>query len=338
MQRYLRIHPVASPILTRFISAAENGTAVRKNRFIVCLVALNFLGSIAWAAETPETVLIRQVLSTEKSGHRRGNADVAIQAYADHVVVYEGHHSADPRGWTVLRENRAALARALAADFEHRRYDLNRTVLFILARNDKAIVATQDSGLVIDRQSDTSRPLDMYRLWTFTKDDDHWLAVSVFQNIADTTAVAPAPAASATEIAAILEREAEAWQNKDIGAIVAAVDEDFVAYDAYHLMDRTKWRIAFSDAEEFEAWLEKRLTYANYTIDRRAIYTHLGENGLTALALTEETVSVSYEKGSAIHSMKRFVFWGLSRRSGAWKITQLLANLPIPQRDIEEWP
>ena len=103
----------------------------------------------------------------------------------------------------MLRENRAALARALAADFEHRRYDLNRTVLFILARNDKAIVATQDSGLVI-WQSGNSQSLDMYRLWTFTKDDDHWRAVSVFQNIADTTAVAPAPAASATEIAAWL--------------------------------------------------------------------------------------------------------------------------------------
>ena len=132
-----------------------------------------------------------------------------------------------------------------------------------------------------------------------------------------------------------MEREAEAWQSKDIGAIVAAVDEDFVAYDAYHLMDRTKWRIAFSDAEEFEAWLRKRLTYANYTIDRRVIHTNLGENGLTALAVTQETVSVSYEKGSAIHSMKRYVFWGLSRRSGDWKITQVLANLPIP-RGIEE--
>ncbi len=336
MQRYPRIHPAANPVLTRFISAsAENGTAVRKSQFIAVLVALNFFGSLAWAAETPETVLIRQVLSTEKSGHRRGNADVAIQAYADHVVVYEGHRSADPRGWTIIRENRAALARALAADFEHRRYDLNRTVLFVLARNDKAIVATQDSGLVIDRQSGTSRPLDVYRLWTFTKDDDDWLAASVFQNIADTTAIAPAPAASATEIAAMLEREAEAWQSKDTGAIVAAVDEDFVACDAYHLMDRTKWRIAFSDAEEFEDWLKKRLTYANYTIDRRVIYTNLGENGLTALAVTQETVSVSYEKGPAIHSMERYVFWGLSRRSGTWKITQVLANLPIPQ-DIEE--
>ena len=336
MQGYPRIHPAASPILTRFISAsAENGTAVRKSQFIAVLVALNFFGSLAWAAETPETVLIRQVLSTEKSGHRRGNADLAIQAYADHVVVYEGHRSADPRGWTIIRENRAALARALAADFEHRRYDLNRTVLFVLARNDKAIVATQDSGLVIDRQSGTSRPLDVYRLWTFTKDDDDWLAASVFQNIADTTAIASAPAASATEIAALLEREVGAWQSKDIGAIVAAVDEDFVACDAYHLMDRTKWRIAFSDAEEFEDWLKKRLTYANYTIDRRVIYTHLGENGLTALAVTQETVSVSYEKGSAIHSIKRYVFWGLSRRSGTWKITQVLANLPIPQ-GIEE--
>ena len=336
MQGYPRIHPAANPVLTRFISAsAENGTGVRKSQFIAVLVALNFFGSLAWAAETPETILIRQVLSTERFGYRRGNADVAIQAYADHVVVYEGHRSADPRGWTIIRENRAALARALAADFEHRRYDLNRTVLFVLARNDKAIVATQDSGLVIDRQSGTSRPLDIYRLWTFTKDDDDWLAASVFQNIADTTAIASAPAASATEIAALLEREAEAWQSKDIGAIVAAIDEDFVACDAYHLMDRTKWRIAFSDAEEFEDWLKKRLAHANYTIDRRVIYTHLGENGLTALAVTQETVSVSHEKGSAIHSMERYVFWGLGRRSGTWKITQVLANLPIPQ-GIEE--
>ena len=337
MQRYSRIHPAASPILTRFISAlAESGTATRKNQFIAVLVALNFFGGIAEAAETPETVLIRQILSVEKSGHRRGNADVVVQAYADHVVVYEGHHSADPHGWTIIHEDRSALAQALAADFEHWRYDLDRAVLFILARNDKAIVATQDSGLVIDRQTGDSRLLDMYRLWTFTKTDDHWLAASVFQNIADTTAIAPAPASSETEIAAMLEREAEAWQSKDIGAIVAAIDEDFVACDAYHLMDRAKWRIAFSDAEEFEAWLKKRLTYANYTIDRRVIYTHLGENGLTALALTEETVSVSHEKGSAIHRMDRYVFWGLRRRSGAWKITQLLTNVPIPQRGTEE--
>lgn len=337
MQLYSRIHPAAKPILTRFISASpETGTAKRKNWFIACLVALNFFGGMVWAAETPETVLIRQILSVEKSGHRRGNADVVVQAYADRVVVYEGHHSADPHGWTILHEDRSALALALAADFEHRRYDLDRTVLFALVRNDKAIVATQDSGLVIDRQSGTSRPLNVYRLWTFTKTDDHWLAASVFQNIADTTAIAPAPASSATEIAAVLEREAEAWQSKDINAIVAAIDEDFVACDAYHLMDRAKWRIAFSDAEEFEAWLKKRLRYANYTIDRRVIYTNLGENGLTALALTQETVSVAYEKGPAIHRMERYVFWGLSRRSGTWKITHLLANLPIPQRGIEE--
>ena len=58
---------LARLVLTRFISAsAKNRAAV--NRFIACLVALNFFGGMAGAAETPETVLIRQVLSTEKSG------------------------------------------------------------------------------------------------------------------------------------------------------------------------------------------------------------------------------------------------------------------------------
>ena len=81
-----------------------------KNAMYLILLAVFALAPLAEAGETPETILIRQMLSNDISGYRRGNAELALGGYGEHFVSYLGHQNGDPRAWTVRHESRDALA------------------------------------------------------------------------------------------------------------------------------------------------------------------------------------------------------------------------------------
>ena len=289
----------------------------------------------AHPAETPETILIRKVINADKFGKRTGDAEIILPHYARDMAVYEGHNTIDPRGWSVLHEDYPSFERDLQEDLLIHRYDTERTVPFILAREEgtekKAIVTTIDSGVVINRQTGETRPLRSERLWFFTKLDDEWKVSGYVQNLGDSTSIGVTrPSDSVDEIADLLDREKESWENGDSGSIAGFCNNTFTAYNGNDKILPASWKILFNDAEELKEWLDKRLRNAKYKIDRQVVHTSLSEGGREALALTRESISATYEVGPAAHELKRYVLWMLSRRSGDWRITHLVYNIGLP--------
>ena len=296
----------------------------------LCLLAAVFAGTAIHAAETPETLLIRRSLDNDKFGYRRGDLELALSAYADNFVVYQGNNTADPRGWSVLHEDKEAFAQALATDFEKYRYEIERTVPLITVREKKAIAATLDSGLVINRQTEASQPLKVRCFWTFNKVEDEWLATALVHDLGDTTAGPHLDSADAAAIIDLLQREEEGWEQGDAGGIVDLFDAEFIGYDGVETSAPATWKILFSNAAELDKWLSKRLAHTTYKIDRKVLYTAVGKDDKEALALTREKLTTGYESGPVEHRKNRYVLWTLSQRSGSWKITNMLYNLGLP--------
>lgn len=296
----------------------------------ICLLfALSVLPLVAApsrAGETPETLLIRQALANDIAGYRRADGELALKAYHPHFVAYQGHANADPRAWTVLHENRDAFESQLAADLKAQRYEVVRSVPFIAVRATHAIATTLDSGRVVDRQTSEPTPVAVHRFWTFLKEEDDWLATAMVADLGDSLLpVAGAPANGA--IAELLQRESQAWEAGS--GILGFFDAHFTGYDALGAFKPASYKIAFSGSEELEKWLDKRLPYVQYDLDRKVLHTAIGPAGDEALAVTRENVAVEHVKGPAKHAKERYVFWTLSRRSGAWKITNMLFDVGL---------
>lgn len=298
---------------------------MKKTALFLALLALPAL-----ADETPETLLIRQALDSDKFGHRRGEVDLALAAFAPRVVVYAGNRSADPRAWRVLHENREALERAVEQELRANRYDHERLVPYIHVRGRQALVTTLDSGQVVDRQTGESRPVRTERLWTFAKFEDKWLATGVVLDIGSEL-LPPAQGSAPAEIVRVLKEEEEAWEKGSAGAIAGLFDENFIGGDGAGQLSPDKWVLLFSGAEELEKWLEKRLQRTRYAIDRQVVHAYLSPAGGEALALTREQVFATYEDGPATHRLERSVLWSLSRQSGSWKITGVFYRLGLPE-------
>ncbi|NKB65730.1 MAG: hypothetical protein GKR89_01595 [Candidatus Latescibacteria bacterium] len=299
-------------------------------RFLLLLLA----GALTWspqsqAAETPETVLIRRALDNVKFGYRRADLDLALSAFAPQVVVYEGNSNADPRGWTVRYESHDAFVQALTADLAQNQYELERSVPSIHVAGAKALVTTIDSGRVVNRQDKSSRPLYDRRLWTFVKQEDAWLATSFVQNLGDSTLAAQANAAADGPVAQILEEERKAWEDGRSGSITDHFDEDFSGYAGAAALAPASWTILFQDIETFKTWTDKRLQFTDYALQRQMLYAHVGSQGQEAIALTRDKVSTSYKNGPAAHAQDRYVLWTLSRRSGSWKITNMVYDIGL---------
>ncbi len=278
------------------------------------------------AGETPETILIRRALASDIAGHRRADTELALKAYHPHFVAYQGHANGDPRAWTVLHENRDAFADQLAADLSAQRYEVARTVPFIAVRATHAIATSVDSGRVVDRQTSEAELVVVHRFWTFLKEEDDWLATAMVADLGDT--LLPAAGATANdEIAELLQSESQAWEAGS--GIPGFFDADFTGYDALGAFKPASYKIAFSGSEELEKWLDKRLPYVQYDLDRKVLHTAIGPAGDEALAVTREKVAVEHVKGPAKHHQERYVFWTLSRRSGSWKITNMVFNLGL---------
>ena len=289
---------------------------------------------LAWvsgieAAETPETVLIRRALDNEKFGIRRGDLDLALSAFAPQVVVYDGNDNADPRGWTVRHEAREAFVQALTAALQQNQYEMERSVPFIHVNGVKAIVTTVDSGRVVDRQQSTSRPLYDRRLWTFVKQEDEWLATAFVQGLGDSARTGQTNSAAADQVAQVLDGEREAWEKGSSGSVVGFFDENFSGYAGAAAIAPSSWTILFEDIETFTSWTDKRLQHTKYALERQMLYANVGAQGSEAIALTRDKVSTSHHSGPATHAQNRYVLWTLSRRSGSWKITNMVYDIGL---------
>ena len=301
-----------------------------KNPILLWAFALTLLAPAAQADETPETILIRQSLDNDKLGRRRGDVELILSAFTDQVVVYDAHHSPDPRAWSVVCEDLPEFTATVKADLEAHRYDIERSVPFIHVRAGKAMVTTIDSGQVVDRRTGASQYARIQGFWTFIKQEDKWLVTAFVHDLGDTITTIPGTGTIDPDVSTLLQQEEEGWEKGSAGAIAGLFDPEFIGYDGYNQLLPAQWKIIFSNAAELEIWLKKRLEHTRYTIDRQVVYTRLSNKGRQALALTREKVSTAYKSGSATHSLERYVLWTLSRQGGSWKITNMLYDLGLP--------
>ena len=296
---------------------------------------LGLLATHLLAAETPETVLIRKTIDSEKFAKRRGNAEQMLASYTNEVVVYEGHGTIDPRGWSVLHEDRAVLSKSLSSQLEIQRFKFERAMPFILVlapKNEKAIATTVDSGSVVDQKTGESEVLLEERLWFFDKVDSEWLISGYVQNLGDSTTIGTTrPVDPVPEISELLAREEEAWEQGSSGSVAALYTEKLTAYSGEKKVKPASWKIIFGDSEDWDGWLSKRLKSAKYEIDRKVVYATVGGGGQEAVAVTRETVTTKYENGPAVHDLDRYVLWLASRKSGSWQIDQVFYDIGLPK-------
>ncbi len=305
-------------------------------RLALLFLALTVTSSPFWvetagAAETAETVLIRQTLDKDRVGRRRGDVDLIRSSYDENFVAYSGNGFADPVGWTVLYEDPDTYTEALAADLAAHRYDTVRSVLFLTVLENMAIGAIVDSGDVIDRSSQTSLPFRDKSLWSFRKIEDRWLAQSVVQALGD-SAAGPfsGPRSPSPEIVQFLADDAAAWNDGNAGTIAGSFDLESRIIDAKKKFDPAGWIILFTGVPEYSDWLDSRLQVVDYELEREILHASVGAGGTEALAVAHEKLTARHQLGTAVHSTERFVVWTLSKRTGDWLVTNLLLNSRRP--------
>ena len=213
---------------------------------LFCLLVSPPVGQQAHAGETPETILIRQALSNDVSGYRRGDSELTLKTYDERFVAYQGHANGDPRAWTILHENRDALAKQINADLETHRYEITRTIPIISVRTTHAFATTIDSGQVIDRASGATTPVQIQRLWTFLKIEDQWLATAMVSDLGDSLLPA-ADSGTHDGISDLLQRESQAWEGGNASDILGLFDEHFTGYNGGMTFKPGTWTIAFSE-------------------------------------------------------------------------------------------
>ena len=280
--------------------------------------------------ETPETILIRSSLGNDLSGHRRADAELVLSAYHEEFVAYRGNGNNDPRAWSILHEDLNSFTQALNADLQAYRYETERTLPFIHVRLKKAMVTSLDSGKVVNRQSGAVQDVRIRRFWTLRKIEEEWLITGLIEDIGYSLLAFPQAGTPSAEIVSLLDREQQGWKENRAGSISSLFDEEFIGCDGYDTNDPITWKIVFSSAEDLETWLDKRLQNTTYDLDRRVIYTAVSPSNRKALAVSREKLSTRHKNGDVTHSLDRYVLWTLSRRSGNWKITNVVYNIGLP--------
>jgi ketosteroid isomerase-like protein len=271
------------------------------------------------AAETAETILIRQALEKDRSGRRRGDAELVLSAYDDdRIVVYDAGGSIDGRNWSVLHDSRDEVATALETDLSTRRYDIQRQVIFIGVWKNKAFVTTIDSGATIDGASGSRTPYAQSRLWTFRKLDEEWLATAVIVALGDTTDGPAAGRVEADDVAQAVQAHAAEWSNDSHSGVLGGLTEDVVIVDSYFSTNPAKWLIVFSDHEEFDEWLDDRLQNVDYAIESTVL--HAVAKGDEAVAVSRQRITATYASGESQIVEDRYNTWLLTRSGSSWLV------------------
>lgn len=271
------------------------------------------------AGETAETILIRQALEKDRSGRRRGDAELVLSAYdEDRFVAYDARGLIDGRGWSVLHGSRQDVSRALETDLAVRRYDIKRAVALINVWKGKAFATTVDSGMVIDGATGARTPFTQTLLWTFRKLDDEWLATAVVVALGDSTTGPASGRVEADDVVLVLQQQAAQWNDGSRSGITSGLTEDAVMVDAYFSSNPAKWSIVFADREEIDEWLDDRLEVVDYSLERSVL--HATVHGDEAVAVTRDRVTVTYASGDARVTEDRFSTWLLTRSGGSWQV------------------
>ena len=278
------------------------------------------------AAETPETILIRQTLRMDLSGKRRSDSDLVISAYDKNFVAYNAGNIDDPREWNVLFEGRQSLLNSLESDLKNNKYELQRTIPTIKVRGLVATATSLDSGNVVNRNTGKIQTIYETKFWTLVKRDEKWTISSTIRNIGKENIKSTNHSVD-KDIEALLLEISKARESGNSSVLTDSFSEYFIGYDAINKFDPISWNIIFGGSEEFSEYLTQRSPNVDYTIDRKVISSNIGKSGYEAVAMTNETVLVRHKRGQAEHRIKRNVFWTLSRQDeGNWKITSMAYN------------
>lgn len=300
---------------------------IYKKQLVILIVILTsvFFTEIN-AAETPETILIRQTLRMDLSGKRRSDSDLVISAYDKNFVAYNAGNIDDPREWNVLFEGRQSLLNSLESDLKNNKYELQRTIPTIKVRGLVATATSLDSGNVVNRNTGKIQTIYETKFWTLVKRDEKWTISSTIRNIGKENIKSTNHSVD-KDIEALLLEISKARESGNSSVLTDSFSEYFIGYDAINKFDPISWNIIFGGSEEFSEYLAQRSPNVDYTIDRKVISSNIGKSGYEAVAMTNETVLVRHKRGQAEHRIKRNVFWTLSRQDeGNWKITSMAYN------------
>tara|TARA_B100001250_G_scaffold409587_1_gene434238 strand:+ start:19988 stop:20908 length:921 start_codon:yes stop_codon:yes gene_type:complete len=290
----------------------------------VAIIIATFFSEI-YASETPETILIRQTLRLDLSGKRRSDSDIALSAYDKSFVAYNAENNNDPRRWNVVIEGRQALENNLKNDLKIYRYELQRTIPNIKVRGLVATATSLDSGKVVNRDTGEIEPVFETQFWTLVKEDDDWSISSNVRNVGSNS-IESTDYSIDDDIKSLLTRISKTRQSGDLST-TDFFSKNFIGYDANNNFDPASWNIIFSGSEEFSKYLAQRTPHVDYTINRTLTSARVGPSGHEAIAMTRETVLAHHKKGESKHSIKRNVFWTLSKQNeDDWKVTSMAYN------------
>ena len=292
---------------------------------LVSVQCFTFLFSATYAAETPETILVRKTLSTDLSGLRRSDMELVLSAYDNNFVSYEAKNSSNPSNWLISLESYEELSNDIQKKLKKNRYELDRTVSSIKVRGIVATATSVDSGNVIDRNSGEWHAVNSSSFWTLLKREDKWHITSVVQNLGTREDEKP-KSENYNDIEEILQEAAEAREASNVDVLEKLFSEHFIGYDANHQFDPRSWKMIFGGSEEFIKHLKNRLPNVNYDIERTVLSTHVGPNENEATAMTYETVSVQHNKGNVQHKLERNVMWTFKKKDSDWQITTMVYN------------
>jgi len=150
---------------------------------VAVIAALLFLRPVA-AEEDINTIKIRSLLSNEASAWNRGRAGTILSSYASSFAGYSGKRSNDPRKWEVTFSSKEEFKDFVEKRLSSMSYSVERRVLYINYRGDRAICLTRDSGKTTYKETGQERSFERYTLWTLVKEDDEWKVTSFIFDLA----------------------------------------------------------------------------------------------------------------------------------------------------------
>ena len=282
--------------------------------FLSFSMLLLILVSVALGAETTDTVAMRKILDTEAIGWERADLKLLLDLYAPHFVGYAGYTTADSVRWQVAFANLEAFSDFAEGELKREdgktgrlKYTVMRRDIYFDVRVDKAIVVTEDSVRVTDRQTNETQVFSGPVFWTFEKEEEDWIITSfVGRGFPTRTEEARASDGSVQDIQKVLDAEASAWSKGDVGGILSRYsDEVFVGCSGEGGINLAAWKVYFHDIEEFKAFLKSRLSRTSYKVKRKIIYHHMqGEQGL------DFQISVGYLLERSLNTVRFNIVFG----------------------------
>lgn len=310
-------------------------------------VALGYVAAVlacVWisttcAAETTETIAIREVFAKEVTGWKRGDVDLTISAYAPYFTGYYGAESEDPALWRVCLSNLDQLEARLTEEFSKIRYDIYRVPVYFHVIANKALVVTEESGTRTDRATGVSDEFAYINLWMLAKIEERWKITGFVHRTSPDTLASQTydlfpvndetGAAPPGPLANMLEKDTKGWQDGSTGTITSLCTEEFTGYEGFGNSGIITWQVNFSDTDILRAFCKKRFSRTGYEVSRSPV--HFSMSGDKALMVTEEEGATTHQATGMKRTFDGRTLWMLEKKGGGWKVAGLVGRIVAPE-------